>query len=112
MRWTWQHVHMLAGELLTQAASLHSLSRRHGITRGALRRLRVRLPLLTMLVRRLSLEAGVPDGKPHTKLDPTLLRQPARWPSWHEFAWQLRHALYPLIRHANGHPHDSYHPSG
>jgi hypothetical protein len=103
---------MLAGELLVQSTSLRGLSRKYNVSRGALRQLRLRLPLLIMLIHRLSLEAGYLEKLPHAPLDTDRLKLPSLWPSWSEFSWQLRRALYPLHRHAGIDPHDLYHPSG
>jgi hypothetical protein len=112
MRWNLQHVFMLAGELLVQPASLHSLSRKYNVSRGALRRLRLRLPLLIMLIHQLSLEAGYIDELQHAPLDPARLKLTSLWPSWNKFSWQLHRALYPLHRHASCDQHNLYHPSG
>lgn len=114
MRWTRSGMLRIEGALAS-ASSLHKAARDTALTRGVLRRLRQRLPLINDTATMLAREEGLFDTiSPHAPAGRSSkpLGLPCRWPCWNDFAWRLRQALYPVSRHDFSAPHDMYHPSG
>ncbi len=111
MRWT-QNGLRQTQDILASSSSLHKVSKNTGLTRGVLRRLRQRISLLNNTISMLAREAGLPEATKKYGQKLKGLDLSSKWSDWNDFAWQLRHAFYPLPRHDFLAPHDLYHPSG
>lgn len=105
MRWRLREVLYIAA-LFKKGLSWYAMAKFCGLNRGVLRRIHHRLPKLRSLFRSLTRESGLGDDLWNSNLADDVLALPRRWPCWAHFAWQLRHALYPLTRSTIIVPHN------